>query len=556
VSAPRPKKQKVPSEAAPQAAIPLAGRIIDFFGRHAAILTIAFALIATVRIVATYTVFNDTSDEPAHIACGMQWLDQHIYQYEHQHPPLTRVMVALGPYLAGARGQHQEDMNIEGDAILYRGNQYDLRLALARAGNLPFLWLACWMVFLWGRRILGDAGAAVAVLIFTMTPVVLAHAGLATTDIGVTACLAAALYATLRWIEEPGTRTGIWLGVAGGLAALAKFSALVYFPAALGLAGITWIVLNRKSLARPAIAPLLQSLAIALPLAFVIVWAGYRFSFGHAPGISFRLPFPEFYSGIQQVSKHNSDGHLSYLFGQLRMVGWWYFFPVLLAVKLPIALLGLIGLGVAIGFRREASAGSWPVWIATMMSAGMLVVAMSAHINIGLRHILPMFPFLAIVAAAGVLELIRRGVRQTWATWVLAAGMLWLCGSSLLAHPDYLPYFNEFAGEHPENIVVDSDLDWGQDLKRLGARLQELRAPFVTFTPIIGAGLSTFGFPPHQRSAYNAPDPGWNAVSISEWKLYRLGLQMRQPGDRVWPDVVQPTERVGKSIYLYYIPPR
>ena len=71
------------------------------------------------RIAATYTVFNHTSDEPAHIACGMQWLDRHIYQYEHQHPPLTRVMVAIGPYLAGARGTGENDMTVEGNAILY-----------------------------------------------------------------------------------------------------------------------------------------------------------------------------------------------------------------------------------------------------------------------------------------------------------------------------------------------------------------------------------------------------------------------------------------------------
>ncbi|HYK65999.1 MAG TPA: hypothetical protein VEY94_13740, partial [Patescibacteria group bacterium] len=128
--------------------------IENFVEHRAVILTMALILIGSARIALTYTVFNHTSDEPAHIACGMQWLDQGVYNYEAQHPPLTRVMVALLPYLAGIHGNQQGDMTFEGNTILYGGGagQYDWRLSLSRAGNLPFFWLACWMVFLWGRR--------------------------------------------------------------------------------------------------------------------------------------------------------------------------------------------------------------------------------------------------------------------------------------------------------------------------------------------------------------------------------------------------------------------
>lgn len=557
----RPKRARTQSPQ-PESA-PRLDRIERFADRHASRLAIALILVGSLRIAATYTVFNHTSDEPAHIACGMQWLDQHIYEYEHQHPPLTRVMVAIGPYLAGARGNRQNDMTIEGDTILYGGNHYDLRLALSRAGNLPFFWLACWMVFLWGRKLLNDAGAVVAVLIFTMIPTVLAHAGLSTTDMGVTACLTAALYAFLRFVESPNARTAAWLGVAGGLTILTKFSALVYFPAAIALTAAVWIYR-----ARPSVGPLMCDIrsripgaAISLILAFFIIWAGYRFSFGRAPGLPLRTPFPELFSGVQAVMRHNAEGHLAYLLGQLRMDGWWYFFPVVLAVKLPLALLGLIAIGlVAAMMSRIGHPGefpsAWPFWIAIAMPLAMLIVAMSAHINIGLRHILPIFPFLALIGACGAIWLARSGARNAWARWTLAAAVIWLCGTSLAAHPDYLPYFNAIAGNDPERIVVDSDLDWGQDIKRLGARLRELNAEFVTFTPTITTSLSLHGFPPHQQSAWDGPDPGWNAVQISEWKLYRMGLQMRQPGAKTWPDVIQPTERVGRSILLYHVPGR
>lgn len=198
-----------------KAKAPLVERIEAFVTRRAPLLALILIAAGSVRIAATYNVFNHASDEPAHIACGLQWLDQGIYEYEHQHPPLTRIMVALGPYFAGARSNRQNDMTIEGVTILYGGNQYDKRLALSRAGNLPMFWLATWMTFLWGRKILGAMGAVLAVLIFTMIPTVLAHSGLSTTDIGVTACFAAAAYAAVRLAEEPALRTGLWLARRG-----------------------------------------------------------------------------------------------------------------------------------------------------------------------------------------------------------------------------------------------------------------------------------------------------------------------------------------------------
>ena len=562
----RSKKSKTPLVSAPQpAAPPLADRVLDFLAKRATILALALIALATIRIVSTYTVFNHTSDEPAHIACGMQWLESHVYRYEPQHPPLTRVMVALLPYLTGVRGNNRDEMTFEGDTILYIGNQYDRRLALSRAGNLPFFWLACWMVFLWGRRIFGDAAAVIAVLIFSMTPTLLAHAGLSTTDIGVTAAMAAALYATVRFLEQPALRTTIWLGVTLAIMILAKFSALVYYPAALGVAATWWLASTRpgaNEIWRHLRKPILWA-AAAVPLVFFLVWAGYWFSFGKTPEVPFKVPFPELFAGIGQVAKHNREGHLGYLLGQLRMDGWWYFFPALLAFKLPIGMLALMAAGIFVVGRFKSDANSpkssspaqpWPYWLTLAIPIGIMIVAMSSRINIGLRHILPMFPFLALIAAGGAIYLLRKPGQLAQAGCGIA--ILWMCASSLAAHPDYIPYFNAFAGDNPEKITVDSDLDWGQDIKRLGARLKELNAPSVTFTPTIVTSLQYHGFPAHQQSAYDGPDPGWNAVQITEWKLYRMGLQLEHKSGPTWPDVMQPVERVGKTILLYYVPPQ
>src|SRR5262249_9426552 len=142
-----------------------------------------------------------------------------------------------------------------------------------------------------------------------------------------------------------------------------------------------------------------------------------------------------------------------------------------------------------------------------------------------------------------------------WSGAVLALLLGWFGVSSAISHPDYIPYFNELAGSHPENIEVDSDLDWGQDLKRLSARLREVGAKEVTYNQFIVADLEKeHGFPPIREMDLARPSPGWNAADLTYLKLCRLGLFDTMPGLSLWPDQIPPTEMVGKSIRLWYVP--
>src|SRR5262249_30525203 len=153
----------------------------------------------------------------------------------------------------------------------------------------------------------------------------------------------------------------------------------------------------------------------------------------------------------------------------------------------------------------------------------------------GLRHILPILPFLAVIAAGGVIWLINHRAK-----WAAAVALAWLCAVSLAAHPDYLSYFNAFAGDEPQRIAADSDLDWGQDSKGLAERLRDLNVSEISFPPSFSISTAAFGFPPRRDNAWDAPDPGWNAVGISQWKQYRMGLQLQNPKARLWPDYVKP----------------
>ncbi len=531
---------------------PFSPQLLSWIEARALWLAVALVVLGSIRIVLTYTVFNHTSDEPAHVACGMEWLDKGIYQWEPQHPPLARVAAALPLYLAGLRSQNTRRdlrfaMSLEGAAILYSNHQYERNLALARLGILPFFWLACAVVYAWGARYFRPAVALTAVFLFSMVPTVLAHAGLATTDMALTATLGAAFLAGLIWIESPTSRNAVWFGAATGLMTVSKFSALAFFPASAAVA-LGWCVYRERpgwqALARWT-RDRVPSFAVAVAAGALLIWAVYRFSFGDAGFFHLRLPAPELYAGIRQVMDHNAGGQESYLLGERSQTGFWLFFPVALAVKSPLAFLVLAAVGAVLVFRKDG--GNRNLRIVLAFCVSILAVGMSSRINIGLRHILPIYLGLSLLGAVAVVTLLEWSDPRPWLRGALALLILWLAGSSLRSHPDYLAYFNETAGSEPEKILVDSDLDWGQDLKRLASRLREVGATGVAFDRyILGNPEKELGFPPVYPLDPNAPRVGWNAIGVSVWK---------ETGLRKWPDFIKPRERVGKSILLWYFPP-
>lgn len=531
-----------------QAAAP-APTLLNLLERRSALIAILLVLIASARIVSTYTVFNHTTDETAHIASGMQWLDRGVYLFEPQHPPLARVAAAVGPYLLGIRSQGTpgtglEAESIEGAKILDHDHRYDLTLAMARLGILPFFWVACLVVYWWAKRMYGAAAAVIALFLFSFLPPVLAHAGLATTDMALTAFLGAAFLCALQWAEAPSLRNGVLFGAATGLAVISKFSSLVYFPAAIAIALAGYLYFERPSPARVVtiLKERLPSFAVAVAVGALVIAAIYRFSLS------------ALFAGIRAVEAHNAEGHPTYLLGQRSTSGFWYFYPVTLAVKTPLALLILLAVALWWTFRdRGRLRRDWPV---LAFLAGILAVALCSRINIGVRHILPVYFGFSLLAAAATVDWLASGVLRTWMRAALGALLVWFAASSLFAHPDYLAYTNELAGSAPEKILVDSDLDWGQDMKRLAARLRAVGATQVAFSPTIVADFEgTLGFPHVTPSSPVMPSPGWNAVSLSLWKVRRLGLLETHPEAILWPDRVPPGERIGKGIMLWYFPP-
>jgi hypothetical protein len=531
-------------------------RVFPFLEKRSLVLALCLIAVGCIRIAGTWRELGLVVDEPGHFGCGLEYLARHVYRYETQHPPLARAMTAIGPYLDGVRPTGDPDRENEGTGLLTRSANPDRFVALMRAGTLPFFILACLVVYYWARHAFGNASAALATGLFTLLPPVLAHAGLATTDMGLTACLGAAFLSLVVWAETPTWKHSLLLGLTAAMAALAKFTALGYLPAAAGFALLFHIAVERPGMSK--LAALAKERAAMFGLAVLtgalVIWAGYWFSFGKVPGWGMSLPAPEFFDGIHSAFSHNEEGHRAYLLGQMSLKGWWYYFPVVLAVKTPIAFLLLLALGVWVGWRRRAeSAYRLPL----AFSLGILIPGMTSHVNIGVRHILPIYLGFSILAASGLVLLKEWERTRKWAGIAAALLVVWMAASGARSHPDYLAYFNELVSSEPENVLVDSDFDWGQSTKLLARRLRELGATEVGFGVKNGRSDYMQVWPglPHIKPIHPAiPAEGWTAVSPTVDKTTQYGLYFRYPNVKPWFDNMQPAERVG-SILLYYVPP-
>ncbi len=520
--------------------------------RRHVLLAVILVLIGSLRIASTYSVFSHTMDEPDHLGAGMQYLSTGQYTYEDAHTPLARVFAAAGPFLAGERFHPVPIPYRESFRILGAGDHYQRILTLGRLGILPFFWAGSLVVFLWGNRCGGPITALIATLLFTTLPPVLAHSGVITTDMALASLCGAAAYASLLWAEKPSRARTVAFGALLGLAPLAKLSAIPYLLAVWFLMYAWYLFRDRPGFSQ-ALGQIWSrrfSLAAVFGIACLVIWAVYSFHFGRVAYLHASLPAPEFFSGMATVWQHNQNGHASYLLGHRRNIGVWYFFPVVLGVKTPLAMLLLL---LWSPFLRGRMRGRASVATAVAFSAGILLFAMTSRINIGVRHVLPVYIGFSIVCgAAAAAVLLAPAVPAAGfirpAKLAMVGLLAWHVASGALQHPDYLPYTNEIAGSHPENFVADSDLDWGQDMKRLGQYFGRLGVREITFRPYNATYLDMGGPPlPHMLpSDWDHPSPGWNAVSLSGWKVFN------HPG---WVNGRTPQARIGRTTWLWYFPP-
>ena len=496
----------------------------------------AICVLTMVRIAATHGVFSPTWDEPVHVPAGFEYVKYRSYTADPQHPPLSRITFAWPLRHAQPGGEGWE----RAAQIYDSAGNYIKGVRAARRGNLIFVILAIVGVYFWAKGLSGPWAGVIAAALFANLPPILAHGGVATTDMAGTAGFAIAMAAMHYWLESPTWRRTTILGVAIGIGLVAKFS----FPLFFAIGAVTMMIARRRF-------PIVQGIVAHL-LAFAIVWGVYFFDRARlveidpqqeqvaaelfdAPWIAkVKLPAPRFFLGLMWVAKHNREGHGAYLLGEVSEQGWWYFFPVAIGVKTPLPFLALALLGIWATRRRPQ---------VTIIMLLMLASLMRSHINIGVRHALPIYVPLAVLAGAAVVMLWPR------VKIAIVALCAWLLIGSALAHPDYLPWMNAIVRGHPERFLLDSNLDWGQDVLRLSREARRLGIKELHVNLFGNTDLRRIGLPPTKGIDPYIAAPGWYAFSETQI----VSAQVHDKYAFRWITDNYPFRRVGKTIRLYRV---
>ena len=449
----------------------------------------AFAIVFLALTVGSFTRKSATWDEPFPVTGGYAALKFGDYRWSADHPPLLKMWCAL-PLLAtpdvkfdlatSAVTNNVDWMffrQMQGAAqFLYQQNDAERILYRARFMNALLGVLLGVLVFCWARELFGFWPATATLVLYCFEPNILAHAGLATTDFGIACFLFGAVYFLWRTTRQFTTWNVVGLSAFVALAAVSKFSAILLGP----ILGVLLLCRAWKKL------PLLLLLAV---VAYAAIWTAYSFRYPVSARYGERLRLqdekyirdrvPTMTKVMSWVDDHRllpnacTEGFLfnqaqmqqrsAFLAGHYSIKGWWFFFPAAFLIKTPIPLLLLCVTGLVLCVRRYKNLVSDGLFL-LLPPALFLGAAMAARINIGLRHILPVYPFVILLAGMAVAQAQSRFRRIAVCALLAVAAT-----EALLVFPDYLAYFNSFVGGscNGYKYLVDSNLDWGQDLKGL-----------------------------------------------------------------------------------------
>jgi len=468
---------------------------------------VAFAVVFVSLQVWSYTRTSATWDEPGSLAAGYAALTSSDYRPAIEHPPFTRLWAALplltmpgvsfdpkaidsarpeavafqGPFEIGHRFLYKDNAPSSSrgaDRLLYRARFMNVLLGVV-LGLLIFCWVGEW---------LGFRAAVIALGLYTIEPNIAAHSSLVTTDLGV-ACF---MFGTIYFLWRTSRRLTAW-NIAGlvlcfVLAMLSKFSAAILGPVILLLMAMTaW---RRGTFSVGAAVSLVGLLVVATWLG---VWAAYGFRY--APSSSRDWLFtlhnhpavqqavPTIAALVGWIDAHHllpnafSEGFLhgqglvqgrpSFLAGSYSNFGWWHYFPVAFLIKTPLALLALFFIGIVLSVRRGRLLSLDVEAFIVVPIVLFMAVAMTSTLNIGLRHILPIYPFVIVLAVLAAHALVdpksKHGPRICAA--LLAVALLEFAS----VYPNNLAFFNRAAGGPSNGFrwLADSNVDWGQDLKPL-----------------------------------------------------------------------------------------
>jgi 4-amino-4-deoxy-L-arabinose transferase-like glycosyltransferase len=550
--------------------------------RSALVLAVAVGVQVSLSVLAMRGA-SATFDEGAHLPAGYTHLVLGDHRLNPEQPPLVKLLAAA-PLLALHPVLHLDDVAWRqarqwefGRRFLYRWNDADRLLFL---GRLPIVALASCLllaVFLEAHRRFGPGTAGAAVLLAALSPDVLAHGSLVTTDLGFALFFFLSVAGFWKCLERATRGRVLAAGLFAGAAFATKFSAPILAIVLLLL------MVAEAATSHGAGCRLLRGSALLVAvgaIAFAVLWASYGFRPTLSPDPAVRAAgratlesatvsaplhavaavaraglVPEDYArGLVFVLTH-SRARSTFLMGRLSDHGFPQYFLMTFLLKTPVPLLLLVALALA-RLPRLSRRDAMLLWLPVAVYLGL---TFTRGLQIGHRHLLPVYPFLFVAAGEAVVQLApwRRPLGLA-----LALGLgLWYAAGTLRVHPHYLAYFNEPAGG-PANgwrLLVDSNLDWGQDLKRLALWMRENRVPRLKLSYFGSADPTYYGIASQALPGYRAPHPAQVtrkiapgdvlAVSVTNLQGVYLDAEDRELMKRI--RALTPIGRAGWSIRIY-----
>ncbi len=576
---------------------------------------IAGLLLIMVFLVCFFGMKNDsaTMDEMSHIPAGYSYLTQKDFRINPEHPPLIKDLAAV-PLLfldlnfpkdhsSWTQGVN-EQWNFGSQFLYGSGNNPDQILFWARIPMILLLIFLGWFIFRWTKELAGNKIALLVLTLFSFSPTFLAHGRLVTTDVAAALGVVMASYFWIKFLKSPTKKNIILAGLIFGVSILLKFSLVLLVPFFAVITVVyAWLKFQERGF-KKCICGILKYIGLALIVGIigvVLIWPIYQFHLLNYPAerqlqdSEFILssdgintlesiciwmadkpglrPYAHYFLGLLMASQRVSGGNTVYFLNEISNMGWWYYFPVVYLLKIPLAfhiltLIVLLYTAWLIMIKRPFWQNTFhrmKEWIKNHFPEFSMIVFLAIYwftsiigaLNIGVRHILPVFPFTYILVGLGIAKWKKMGI------FLVSVLLGFYIISSLLVWPHHLTYFNEIA-KGPKNgykYVVDSNYDWGQDLKRLKKWVDENEIEKI-YVDYFGGGNAEYylkeKFIPWwgDRSKKELPRGSYLAISLT---LLQGGKGNPVPGfDQPtgyyrWLNDYEPITRIGNSIFIYYI---
>ena len=468
--------------------------------RRSLVLVCVLAALFAINGLYSSVIKSATFDEPVHLTAGLSYVETGRIVIGTEHTPLLKELVGLSLRSAGIRwpatedarallaGRSTGDRTVEGILV---DNGPERVLFWARLPLILVTTTLVLLVYLAGRRIVGDAAALGAAFLTALDPNLLGHSYLVTTDPGLATMLMLFILALWEFIHRPGIVRAALCGVALGASLGAKYTAVVLAPLGAVLLGLALV--RPPVLAEPAVTKKRaerrkpQAPPRQVPLA-----ARYAVGYALALGVAFFTIqviylFPDnplqYLDGWRNIYGGAPEDFQAYMAGRLEP-RFTLYYVVAYLLKEPIASIGLAATGLILLFTNTKY--SWLTRAFLLLPPALLLAGYTARsFNIGIRYLLPVLPFAHLLGGVALAMLFQS--RRVWARAVGAVACVWVVLAAVGVYPDNISYFNEAACilREPSKVGLDggtrcgpawlndSNVDWGQGLVQLEGWLDE-----------------------------------------------------------------------------------